>query len=284
MKKLIALVGLLLLVQVVNAQTLRFTAIPDQSTARLMTRFGKVADYLSGELGIEVEYIPVKTYSASVTAFKNNHVQMAWFGGLSGVQVHLAVPGSVAIAQGKEDTEFRSYFIAHSSTGLQRSNEFPHEIRSRTFTFGSKGSTSGRLMPEYFIRQHFKEAPRKVFKRVGFSGDHSRTLALVQSGSYQVGALNFKVWEREVKAGNVDTSQVRVIWQTPPYPNYNWTVRGDVVERFGRDFIERTQRALLDMNEKDLLESFPRSKFIPANNSMYKPILDTAIHIGIIRE
>ena len=59
-----------------------FTAIPDQDTTRLQERFGKIADYLSEELGITVKYVPVKSYSASVQAFKNNEVQLAWFGGL----------------------------------------------------------------------------------------------------------------------------------------------------------------------------------------------------------
>ena len=95
----------------VSAATFRFTAIPDENTARLMERFGKVAEYLSDKLGVEVEYIPVKSYSASVAAFKNDEVQLAWFGGLSGVQARRAVRGSKAIAQGKEDLEFITYFI-----------------------------------------------------------------------------------------------------------------------------------------------------------------------------
>ena len=89
----------------------------------------------------------MKSYSASVNAFKNNQVQLAWFGGLSGVQARLSVPGSQAIAQGEEDPYFLTYFIAHTSAGLGYSEEFPQKIAGRTFTFGSKGSTSGRLMP-----------------------------------------------------------------------------------------------------------------------------------------
>lgn len=81
----------------------RFTAIPDQDTARLKERFDKIAEYLSDILGISVEYVPVKSYAASVAAFKNNEVQLAWFGGLSGVKARRGVPGSKAIAQGEED-------------------------------------------------------------------------------------------------------------------------------------------------------------------------------------
>ena len=261
-----------------------FTAIPDQDTTRLEERFGKIADYLSEELGITVKYIPVKSYSASVQAFKNNEVQLAWFGGLSGVQARLAVPNSVAIAQGAEDPDFISYFIANTSTGLSFSEKFPEAIADKTFTFGSKGSTSGRLMPEHFIRQAFEgKAPREVFKRVGFSGDHSKTLALVQAGSYEVGAMNFKVWLKEVEAGKVDPTKVQVIWRTPGYPDYNWTIRGSVDETYGEGFTKKVQGALLDITDPAILNAFPRAKFIPADNSMYQPILDTAIEVGIIR-
>ena len=261
-----------------------FTAIPDQDTTRLQERFGKIADYLSEKLGITVKYIPVKSYSASVQAFKNNEVQLAWFGGLSGVQARIAVSNSVAIAQGTEDPDFISYFIANTSTGLSFSEEFPKAIAEKTFTFGSKGSTSGRLMPEYFVREAFEgKAPREVFKRVGFSGDHSKTLALVQAGSYEVGAMNFKVWLKEVEAGKVDPTKVQVIWRTPPYPDYNWTIRGGVEETHGEGFVEKVQQALINITDPAILNAFPRAKFIPADNSMYKPILDTAIEVGIIR-
>ena len=261
-----------------------FTAIPDQDTSRLEQRFGKIADYLSEQLGIAVRYIPVKSYSASVQAFKNNEVQLAWFGGLSGVQARLGVPGSVPIAQGAEDPDFISYFIANTSTGLAFSEKFPKGIADKTFTFGSKGSTSGRLMPEFFIRQAFEKSPDDIFKRVGFSGDHSKTLALVQSGSYEVGAMNFKVWRKEVEAGKVDPTKVQVIWRTPPYPDYNWTIRGDVDKTFGDGFIRKVQQAITDIDDPAILEAFPRARFIPADNSMYQPILDTAIEVGIIRK
>jgi phosphonate transport system substrate-binding protein len=266
------------------AEVLKFTAIPDQDTARLEARFGKIADYLSKKLGVEVKYIPVKSYAASVAAFKNNEVQLAWFGGLSGVKARRAVSGSLAIAQGDEDRHFKTFIIANSSTGLTSGKDFPQDIKGKTFTFGSKGSTSGRLMPEYYIRQHLENAPDKIFKRVGFSGDHSKTISLVQAGSYDVGAVNFKVWEKELAEGKIDREKVKVIWETPEYPDYNWSIRPDVEATYGDGFIKKVQDALIEMNDQDLLASFPRSSFIAADNSMYKPILDTAMEIGILRK
>ncbi|MED5474691.1 MAG: putative selenate ABC transporter substrate-binding protein [Candidatus Neomarinimicrobiota bacterium] len=261
-----------------------FTAIPDQDTARLEERFNKIAKYLTNELGTEVIYLPVKSYSASVEAFKNNQVQLAWFGGLSGVKARLSVPGSRAIAQGKNDPNFKTYFIANSSTGLNKSNEFPEEIKNSTFTFGSKGSTSGRLMPEFFIREYFNKAPNEVFERVGYSGNHSKTIQLVQSGAYQFGAVNYKVWKKDLELGKVNPDMVNIIWETPGYPDYNWSIRGDVDETFGSGFLEKVQKALLNISDKDILEQFPREFFIEATNDMYNPILETAQKVGIIQK
>ena len=264
------------------AETLVFTAIPDQDETALKKRFSKVADYLESQLDVDIRYVPVKSYAAAVTAFRNNQVQLAWFGGLSGVRARAAVPGSQAIAQGVEDTEFQTYFIAHDSAGLEPSEAFPAGIAGKTFTFGSKGSTSGRLMPEYYIRQELGKAPQEVFSRVGFSGSHSRTAALVASGTYEVGALNFQVWKKEVEQGKVDADNVQVIWKTPQYSNYQWTVRGDVDERFGDGFIERVQDALVSMDDPELLQSFPRSGFIEADNDDYESIRETAEKLDLV--
>lgn len=264
-----------------SADTFVFTAIPDEDESRLRERFDKVAAYLEEQLGVDTRYVPVKSYAAAVTAFRNDQVQLAWFGGLSGVRARQLVPGSEAIAQGYEDQFFITYFIANASTGLAYGQAFPEGMKGRTFTFGSKGSTSGRLMPEFHVREKLG-APDEVFKRVGFSGDHSKTLSLVQSGAFEVGALNFKVWETEAKLGNVDPSKVQVIWQTPTYPDYQWSIRGDVDQRFGAGFKEKVTKALLGIDRPDLLEAFPRQSFVPASNDDYQPILDTARSIGLL--
>jgi len=139
---------LLLISAAARAETFVLTAIPDEDESHLQERFDKVARYLQSQLNVDVRYIPVKSYAAAVTAFRNNQVQLAWLGGLSGVQARRLVPGSEAIAQGYEDQFFKTYLIAHRSSGLIASAEFPSGIVGKSFTFGAKGSTSGRLMPE----------------------------------------------------------------------------------------------------------------------------------------
>lgn len=262
--------------------TLTFSAIPNQDETHLLDRFTKIAAYLSKELGVQVKYVPVKSYAASVTAFRNNHIQLAWFGGMTGVQARVAVPGSVAIVQGEEDPKFVSYMIANTATGLKEMKNLDNSIRGKTFTFGSKASTSGRLMPEYFFRQHYKEDPEKIFSRVGFSGDHTKTIELVESGAYDIGVLDYTVYNAAVKNGKVDTKKVSIIWTSPPYPDYNWSIRGDVEKTFGPGFIKKVQDAFIKMKDPELLSAFPRKSFIAASNADFQVVEDNARKLNLL--
>jgi len=265
------------------------SAIPDQDPEKLNRLYGKLAEYLKAELGVEVVYKPVTDYTAVVNAFKTGDVDMAWFGGLTGVQARLQVDGAQAIIQRDIDERFRSVFIANVATGIQPFEDISGlmALKGRTFTFGSESSTSGRLMPQFFMRQaglslsDLKGEP-------GFSGSHDKTIKLVEAGSYDAGALNAQVWEARVKSGEVDTSKVIVIWRTPPYYDYHWIVRPDVEQNFGAGFIGRVKQAFLALDQanpthKEILDLFGAQKFIETKNENYADIEAIGREIGKIK-
>jgi phosphonate transport system substrate-binding protein len=263
-------------------KVLRFTAIPDQNTTELTEKFQPFATHLSEALGVTVEYVPAHDYQASVEMFKNGDVELAWFGGLTGVQARNAVPGARAIAQGEADPKYYSYFIAHQSTGLERSDELP-EIGHLKFTFGSASSTSGRLMPEFFLGQKTGKAPADYFENpVGFSGSHDKTVELVEAGQYEVGAVNYKVYDNRVASGSTDPEVCRIIYQTPVYADYNWTVRGDIDTTLGAGFTDRLQAALIAIEDPALLQALPRDRLIKASNEEFEGIRKVAEDLGMV--
>ena len=260
-----------------DGKILRFSAIPDQDSTELTEKFGKIADYLGEQLGVKVEYVPSSDYKASVEKFKNGDVQLAWFGGLTGVQARAAVEGASAIAQGKADPEYVSYFIAHKDSGLEKSDSFPAGIADKSFTFGSESSTSGRLMPTYFIQQETGKTVDEFFKtKPSFSGSHDKTVDLVASGQVQVGALSYKLYDNRVADGSVDPEVCKVIWTTPTYADYNFTAHPDLETMFGEGFTKKLQDTLLGMTDKELLSAFPREAMIPAKNEDFQGIVDVA--------
>lgn len=266
---------------------IKFTAIPDNNESTLRQRMQPFADYLTEKMGVKFEYLHVVDYASAVKAMEKEDAHLGWFGGFTGVQVRQRVKGSRAIAQGEEDKAFYSYFIAHKSTGLKESAEFPKGIEKKTFTFGSESSTSGRLMPESFIRAAFGKKPDEVFAKVGFSGAHDKTIALVAAGTWEVGAVNGVDWEKAVKAEK--QGDAVMIWKTPTYMDYNWTIRGNIDEVYGAGFGEKLQKAILAIDPKNgerdqkVMEAFARKRFIEAKNEDYATLAQVAKDIGLLR-
>jgi len=273
-----------------SSESLKVGAIPDQDPEKLQRLYGKLSDYLSAELGVPVEYVPVTDYTAAVTAFKVGDLDLVWFGGLTGVQSRLQVPRAEAIAQRDIDENFHSIFIASSNSGLSPLNDEAElaELKGKSFTFGSESSTSGRLMPQYFLEEagvettDFKGEP-------GFSKSHDATLKLVEAGSYEVGALNKQVWLDRVDEGKVDESKVQAIWQTPAYYDYHWVVNSDKLnEQYGDGFTGKIQAALLKLDASDpeqaeILDLFSAEEFIETENDNYAQIEAVGRKIGKIK-
>lgn len=264
-------------------QALVISAIPDQDPEKLQRLYSSLARYLTRELGLPVEYKPVTDYTASVTAFKVGDLDLVWYGGLTGVQARLQVSGAQAIAQRDIDASFHSVFIAHKASGITSLRD----LKGRTFTFGSETSTSGRLMPQYFLQQagielaDFKGEP-------GFSGSHDKTISLVAAGSFHAGALNEQVWQSRLRDGKADTQNVHVFWTSPAYHDYHWVLHPNAIARYGDDLVSKLQKAFFALDpavpeQKEILDLFGAQKFVATENGNYQQIEAIGQAIGLLR-
>lgn len=265
---------------------LKIGGIPDQDSSRLARRYDGFASYLADKLGVQVEYVPSVDYAAVVTAFSQDRLQVAFFGGLTGVQARLQNPGAQAIAQRESDAKFHSKFIARADLPIASLEDLKQRASELTITFGSPSSTSGHLMPRHFLTQAGIDPDGDFRETASFSGSHDATWQLVQSGAFDIGALNEDVWERASRNGTVDTTAVKEFYTTPDYFDYNWTVRADLDEMYGEGFSNKFQGALLDLNPQEhakILELFNTDKFIITNNQNYQAIEDVGRQLEIIK-
>ncbi len=267
-----------------NEKVLRFSAIPDQNTQHLKERFDAWAKHLSEKLGVKVEFVPSNDYAASVAAFTKGDIHLAWFGGLTGVQAVHNVPGARAIVMGEADAKFVSYFIANKSTGLTKSDTFPQAISKLKFTFGSRQSTSGRLMPQHYIETNSGKKMEEFFEQpVGFSGKHDLTLRQVRDGTYQAGVLNYSVYDKLAAEDPAILDEVPIIWVTPTYADYNFTAHPDLEKMFEKGFIDKLQKVLIETTDEKLLDAFPRKKLIKTTNEDFAGIKAVAEQLGFLK-
>ena len=260
--------------------TLKVSAIPDESPTELQRKFTPLGQYLESKLGLRVEFIPVTDYAATVEGLVAKKLDMVWYGGFTFVQARIRTNGTaIPLVQRVEDEKFQSVFITQPDSGINGLAD----LKGKTFTFGSQSSTSGHLMPRSFLLQHGLD-PDKDFKRVAFSGAHDATALQVAGGKVDAGALNISVWQKMLEEKKLDPSQVKVFYTTPPYYDYNWTVRGDLdpalVQKLRDAFLA------LDPNNPEhqgILTLQRASRFIPTKPENYKGIEEAARSAGLLK-
>jgi phosphonate transport system substrate-binding protein len=260
------------------AETLRVSAIPDEAPTELLRKFEPLGSYLEQQLGMKVQFVPVSDYAAVVEAIAADRLDMAWLGGFTFVQTHIKTGTAIPLVQRAEDEQFTSKFIT-----ADPDVKSVQDLKGKTFAFGSISSTSGSLMPRYFMLKDGIK-PEEFFSRIAYSGAHDATVAWVQAGKAAGGVLNASVWEKLLAAGKIDTSKVKVIATTPPYYDYNWTVRGTLDEGL-REKIKAAFLALDPTNpeHKKILDLQAASRFIPTQVENYAGIEDAARAAGLLQ-
>ncbi|WP_457789742.1 putative selenate ABC transporter substrate-binding protein [Pseudomonas sp. PL-6] len=260
------------------AEVLKVSAIPDEAPTELLRKFKPLGAYLEQQLEMKVEFVPVADYAAVVEALAADRVDMAWLGGFTFVQTRLKTGNAVPLVQRAEDEQFTSKII--SADPAVKSLQ---DLKGKTFAFGSVSSTSGSLMPRYFMLKDGIK-PEDFFSRIAYSGAHDATAAWVQAGKADGGVLNASVWDKLVAAGKVDVDKVKVIATTPPYYDYNWTVRGNLdAELQGK--IKAAFLALDPANpeHKAILDLQAASRFIETKVENYAGIEEAARAAGLLK-
>jgi len=278
-KLMLPLLSFALALPVQAQQVLRVSAIPDESPTELLRKFQPLGAYLEKEVGMKVNWTPVNDYPAVVEGLAAGKIDLAWLGGFTFVQVRLRTGTAIPIVQRVEDEKFTSKFIVP----LDSTAKTLTDLKGKTFTFGSPSSTSGSLMPRYFL---LKEGinPEKDFSRVAYSGAHDATVAFVASGRAEAGVLNASVWDKLVEKGDPNAKAVKVLATTPPYYDYNWTVRGDLDPAI----VKKLTDAFLKLDpgnpaHKEILELQRATRFIPTKPENYKSIEEAARSSGLLK-
>ncbi|MCU9998229.1 putative selenate ABC transporter substrate-binding protein [[Pasteurella] aerogenes] len=263
------------------ANTFKISAIPDYNATEMTRSFDDFATYLGKETGLNVVYVPVTDYAAVVTAFKRGEIDLVWFGGLTGVQARAMVDGAEAIAQRPQDEKFQSVFIKQK--GLDEVKGI-NDVKNHSLAFGSESSTSGHLMPRFFLTEAGINPDTDLDGAPMYSGSHDKTYGLVEAGTVQVGAVNKQYWDKMLAEGKVNLAKVEPFYTTPEYYDYNWTINR-VDEKFGAGTKAKVKAALLkaDANSSSVMNLLSTDKFIETQNDNYKNIEKVAKSLKLIK-
>ena len=273
MKKIELVVGMLLFVFIgLNAcqpqedavpeepSVLRVGILPDEGADRLLKKNQPLFHYLSQEIGLPIEFVPSKSYTHLLSQIHSREIHLFYLGGITFIQAYKR-DQVVPLAMRDVDARFTSFFLVSQDNPAENLKD----LRDRTFAFGSKFSTSGHYMPRYYLEKHGILA-EKFFKEVRYSGKHDTTALWIQNGEVESGAANSRIIKLMIQSGELKEDRVRVLWETPPYPDYVWAAHPSLSASLQSKIMD----AFLNLNpgnpaHRDLLISQDAESFLPSD-------------------
>ncbi len=257
----------------------RIGVLPNQTRDRLVAKFEPLIAYLEKATGLDLELsIPAK-YSDLLEQFEAGHVDLAWFGGLMYVQAAQR-SDAVALAFRDIDLEYTSCYLAKAADMRLRITEFAGE----SFSFGPELSTSGHLMPRYFMTEDGLD-PERFFGSVRHSAGHDQTAQWVSDGTVTLGVAACGIVRSLLESGELSSDAVRIVETTAPYPDYVWTARASMSKG--------TRQKLLDAflgleatnaEHRGILRSQGANTYLPAGASDFELVRKAAAQAGILAE
>ena len=260
-----------------NPEVLRVAVLPDEGREQLLKRHLPLVEYVAEAMGIGYEITVPANYADLVRIFRKGEIDLAFFGAVTFLQADAAV-GAQPVAMRDIDASFTSSFLVREESQARGIAD----LKGERIVFGSRYSTSGHLMPRHYLNAE-GITPEEFFDEVTYSGAHDRTVKWVRDGVADVGVANTSIVESMYGSGEISPDQVRVLWKTPPYPDYVWAVSNSLSEAF----IRRLEHAFLSLSVINpdhavILEKSGARGFLPASKSDFARLLEIATRLSLL--
>ena len=233
--------------------------------------------YLEQELNINVEWVPVNSYQEQLEKFHRNELDLVLFGGYAFIKAQLRDNADPLVMR-DIDFQFTSYFLVAADNKATKISE----LKGQSFSFGSALSTSGHIMPRFFLSTQ-DIVPETFFSQVDYSGAHDITARWVEEKRVDVGAVNSLTIDQMFKEKKLSKHKVKILWKTPPYPDYVWTARRGLPEILKAKIIEAFVKLSPDNKQhRILLQLTGANYYFPANADDFEPIRKIALQLEML--
>ena len=260
-----------------EAKPLRLSMIPTTDPGKMARESEPLVAYLEKAIGAKVELTVPLNYAAVVEAFGADKVDVAYFGGFTYVQAHKRFEAQ-PLVQRERDQAFHSLFITQADSPIASLAD----LKGHSFAFGDVNSTSGHLMPEYYMRQAAVDA--EVIGKAIYTGGHDATALAVANKKVDAGALDEAVFQRLTKDGKLDAAAVKVFYTTPPFFDYVWAGR-KALDPALADAFAKAMLALDPSNpqHKVVLDLLQATRYVRADDASYEKLREAALAAGLLK-
>lgn len=274
------LVSVMLLGSALTAQaqqTLNFGIISTEASQNLKVLWDPFLKDMSKALGMEVKAFFASDYAGVIEGMRFKKVDLSWIGN-KGAMVMVDRANGEVFAQTTAPDGSKGYYsclIVNKKSPLQNLDDMFAQASKLSFSNGDPNSTSGFLVPGYYVFAKNGKDPQKIFART-VSANHEANALSVANNTVDVATCNNEGLARLAITAPEKAKELRVIWKSPLIPSDPLVWRKDLPEETKKkitDFIfsygvkgENVEQA------RKILTALQWGPFIKSDNSQLIPL------------
>lgn len=260
-------------VQAEPLKELNFGIISTESSHNLRTVWEPFLEAMGERTGMKINAFFAPDYAGVIQGMRFNKVDLAWYGNKSAMEAIDRANGEI-FAQTVASNGAPGYYsliVAHKDSPIDSVEDMLANASELTFANGDPNSTSGYLVPGYYVFARNQVDPSKAFKR-SLNGSHEVNALSVANKQVDLGTFNNEGLERLQLTAPDKAAQLKVIWQSPLIPADPMVWRKDLPESTKasiRDFFMTYGKTAA---EKEVLASLQWSPFRASDDDQLLPI------------
>lgn len=225
------------------------------------------------QVGAEIKPFFASDYAGVIQAMRFGKVDMAWYGNKSAMEAVDRASGEVFARVVYDDgtTGYTSILIAQKNSPINNVEDMLASAKTLNFGNGDPNSTSGYLVPGYYVFGKHNVDPKQIFKRT-LNANHESNLMAVANGQLDVATFNSNSWDMMKERQPEILSKVKIIWESPEIPSDPLVWRTDMSD----DMKQKVKTFFVNYGstpeEQAVLKRLSWSKFKESDNSQLEPI------------
>jgi len=213
-----------------DPEVINFGIIATESTSNLKAQWLPLLADMEKAIGMPVKAFFAPDYAGVIEAMRFGKVHVAWFGNKSGMEAVDRSGGEVFVQTSKADGSqgYYSHIITNvKNTHINKLEDIFKCDKSLNFGIGDPNSTSGFLVPSYYVFAQNNVDPKKCFKTVR-NANHETNLMATANNQVDVAANNSEQIGRSKLKAPQAAAKVKVIWTSPLIPSDPMVYRKDM--------------------------------------------------------
>ena len=238
---------------------LNFGIIATEKAGALKQMWEPFLDDMSKAVGMKVNGFYATDYAGIIEAQRFNKVHIAWYGNKSAIDAVDRSNGEVFAQFVDLDGTpgYYSYLITHKDSAIKTLDQVLKNGKDYSFGIGDPSSTSGTLVPSYYVFTLNNLEPKTHFK-VMRSSNHEGNFLAVLNKQVDIATSNSEMTEKMKEKSPEKLEQIRILWTSPLIPRDPLVWRKDLpsdVKKKVQDFVTGYGK---NDREKEILKNMYR--------------------------